>query len=49
MTALRRNYNSGDQIEENTGKAHGTYLGWEKCEVVVGKHKEIDGRMYTLD
>ena len=49
MTALLRNYNSGDQTEDNTGKAHGTYLGWEKCKVVVGKLKEIDDRMYRLD
>ena len=40
MRAVLRNYNSSDQTEDDTGRAHGTYQGQEKCKVVVGKLKE---------
>jgi hypothetical protein len=40
MIVLLRNYNSSDQSEDDTGRAHGTYVGQEKCKFVVGKLKE---------
>lgn len=41
---ILRNYNSSDQTENNTGRAHGTCLGQEKCKVVVGKCKFKENR-----
>jgi len=40
MIVLLRHYNSSDKTENDTGRAHGIYLGQEKCKVVVGKLKE---------
>ena len=40
MIVVLRHYNSSDQTENDTVRAHGTYPRQEKCKVVVGKLKE---------
>ena len=40
MIVFLTNYNFSDQSEDDTGRAHGTHVGQEKCKYVVGKLKE---------